>query len=1010
MSEMPRHYRGISFLLGWARAHSNRGSTVRRTPVLITAVVSLLVAAEASAQLEFRLFRTDDMLVVYMDEDNEYILPHLTNCFTNSLGFHKQLFSYTPSEPVTVLLQDFDDFGYAGASAMPTNYLTIGIEPFEYVYETSPTNERINWVMSHELLHIVASDKPAPADQRWRKLFFGKVSPIPEQPLSMVYSYLTTPRMYAPRWYHEGMAVFLETWMAGGYGRALGGYDEMVFRAMVNEDAYFYDTVGLESEGKAIDFQVGQVSYLYGTRFISYLAVHYGPQSVIRWLDRSPDSKASYRAQFKKVYGTDLDSEWSRWIEWEHDWQRANIAEIMKYPVTPFEPLSEQPLGSVSRAFFDHENRRLITAVNYPGEFARIVSIDAETWQMTTLAEVDTPALYYVTSLAYDPQSRTVFFTTDNSRQWRDINAVNLETGKLTVLGENLRTGDLAFNQGDRSLWGVQHHNGLSTLVRLAHPYRGWEDLKPVLSLPYGKDIFDIDISPDGTHLTASMIEVSGRQRLIRMRIEDLLAGDSGYQVLYEFADNSPANFVHSPDGKYLYGTSYFSGVSNVFRYDLERGDMEALTNAVTGFFRPLPISETELIAFHYTARGFVPVMLEPRPIHDVNPIRFLGQEIVEKHPLVKEWMLPPPSVVDLEALAPESGPYHPLKELELSSAYPIVESYLGHSAVGMRLNLMDPVGLASFDLSASVTPSGSVPSDEKLHVTGNFRRWPWRLSAFYNPAHFYDFFGPTERARKGYGAVGEYTGILINDRPRSLDYSVIASGFGGLDTLPEYQNVIASIDSYFALSARLEYEAFRKTIGGLNPEKGLAWGLYLNDKYADSANFLRAWAELDLGFPLPITHSSLWLRPSAGYSWGDRENTLSNFYFGAFGNNWIDYEEARRFRDSSSFPGLEINELEAGNFAKLLVEWELPPLRFERAGVPNLYLTWLSPSLFGSAIRTDLDDSSLRRDLFNVGAQVDLKLVIFTNLSSTLSLGYARAYESGRPSSGEYMISLKIL
>ena len=52
-----------------------------------------------------------------------------------------------------------------------------------------------------------------------RKLFFGKVSPIPEQPLSMVYSYLTTPRMYAPRWFHEGMAVFLETWMGGGLGR-----------------------------------------------------------------------------------------------------------------------------------------------------------------------------------------------------------------------------------------------------------------------------------------------------------------------------------------------------------------------------------------------------------------------------------------------------------------------------------------------------------------------------------------------------------------------------------------------------------------------------------------------------------------------------------------------------------------------------------------------------------------------------------------------------------------------
>jgi hypothetical protein len=345
-----------------------------------------------------------------------------------------------------------------------------------------------------------------------------------------------------------------------------------------------------------------------------------------------------------------------------------------------------------------------------------------------------------------------------------------------------------------------------------------------------------------------------------------------------------------------------------------------------------------------------------------------------------------------------------------LTSAYPILESYLGNTAVGMRLNFMDPVGLSGIDLTASVSPTSSLPSSEKFHFIGNFRRWPWRISTYYNPAYFYDFFGPTERSRTGYGAVGEYTGILINDRPKSLDYVIALSGFGGLDTLPEYQNVTASIDSYFALDAKLEYEAFRKTIGGLHPEKGIGWGLYLNDKYAESTNFLRAWGSLDVGFPLPLTHSSLWLRPSAGYSWGNRNNTLSNFYFGAFGNNYVDYQEERQFRDYYSFPGLEINELEANNFAKLLVEWELPPVRFKRAGLPNLYVTWASPTLFGSVIASDVDDSSIRRELYNVGFQVDFKLVIFTNLSSTLSLGYARAFESGRPDAGEYLISLKIL
>src|SRR5262249_5977493 len=150
-------------------------------------------------------------------------------------------------------------------------------EPYDYVYETGPTNERMNWVMNHELAHLVTTEKSTSTDRFYRSLFLGKVSATSDNPLSMLYSYLTVPRWYCPRWYHEGFATFMETWMAGGIGRVLGGYDEMVFRSMVNDSSYFYDFVGLESEGKTIDFQVGANSYLYGTRFLTYLSLQYGP-------------------------------------------------------------------------------------------------------------------------------------------------------------------------------------------------------------------------------------------------------------------------------------------------------------------------------------------------------------------------------------------------------------------------------------------------------------------------------------------------------------------------------------------------------------------------------------------------------------------------------------------------------------------------------------------------------------------------------------------------------------
>ena len=127
---------------------------------------------------------------------------------------------------------------------MPRNALTVQIAPLSYAFETIPSNERMNAIMNHELVHIVTMDQAAGHDRFFRRLFGGKVMPVAEQPESVLYFYLTTPRVAAPRWFHEGSAVFVDTWMAGGIGRAQGGFDEMVFRAMVRDNAPFYDPLG----------------------------------------------------------------------------------------------------------------------------------------------------------------------------------------------------------------------------------------------------------------------------------------------------------------------------------------------------------------------------------------------------------------------------------------------------------------------------------------------------------------------------------------------------------------------------------------------------------------------------------------------------------------------------------------------------------------------------------------------------------------------------------------------
>ncbi|MBM3762993.1 MAG: hypothetical protein FJW36_22445 [Acidobacteria bacterium] len=331
-------------------------------------------------------------LILY-DPSHTDLAPQLMRSFERSFAFHKQIFNYQPKEKVSILLEDFSDFSHGGADAIPLNRVNVGIAPASYIYETVPTNERMSWMMNHERAHVVEIDGTRRSDRNFRKLFglgvmHGKVVPDGDDPLSMAYAYLTVPRRYAPRWFHEGIAVFLQTWMAGGLGRSLGGYDEMVFRSLVRDNARIYDPVGLGAEGTTIDFQVGVNSYLYGTRFVTWLAAEYSPEKVLAWARSGDDSKTYFSSQFQKVYGFSLEDTWQRWIAAEKAWQQQNLADLRKYPLTPLTRFSKQALGSVSNPFYDEQTNQLLVAVRYPGPMAHLASIDPTTGQSKNLRNI----------------------------------------------------------------------------------------------------------------------------------------------------------------------------------------------------------------------------------------------------------------------------------------------------------------------------------------------------------------------------------------------------------------------------------------------------------------------------------------------------------------------------------------------------------------------------------------------------------------------------------------------
>jgi hypothetical protein len=850
----------------------------------------------------------------------------------------------------------------------------------------------------------VQSDAWNAQDAWWRDLFNGKVSPTVDHPETIIYNFLTQPRADAPRWYFEGTAVFMETWMGGGLGRAQGAYDEMVFRAMVRDNAPFYTPEGLESEGNSVDFQVGANSYLYGTRFTSYLAFKYGPQKVVDWIKRGPDSKAYYANQFEHVFGKPLDEVWQDWVAFEHAYQKINLASVQKYPVTPMTRLTAAPVGSAGRAYYDPDTDSLITAVRDVGQIANIARISLKDGSIHKLTNIKGPALYRVTSLAYDPVEKKAYYTADNYA-WRDLMEIDVVTGKTRMLLEDARIGDIAFDAADKSIWGISHVNGLDTLVRIRAAHDGFNQVQ---TFHYGAQLSDLDISPDGTMLCATISDIDGSSRLDVFLTKDLLAANLRPIASLKLGTSIPESGAFSPDGKYVYATSFYTGVSNVYRLNIATGKWDAMTNAVTGFFRPLPYADGSMIVYEYTGRGFQPVRIVPKPLDDLGDVKFLGTAVVETHPELTKWAVGSPSSVPIDSMITSRGDYDPWAEMTRSATYPIVAGFKGHVAFGGHVQWQDPLMYDQLSMNLSYSPS-DLGRGQQLHGEITYSNLFWHFTYWHNKADFYDLFGPTERARKGDALLMGYGNFLIYDPPRTLEWTADLNLYTGLDVLPGAQNIESKDPNIATGKLGLVYSNITKSLGAVDNEDGYAIGVHAEGSVSHGEFFPSIYGEGSYGIALPWNHSSLWTYDSAGFNAGNRHNALAYFFFGAFGNNYVDDRAIKRYRDYDSFPGFSIDALDGRSFLKTTEEFNLPPVRFDDVGNAAFFLKSMRPALFAGILQTDpgLSDA---RTLEDVGFQLDWNFVVAVNLPMTFSVGSALGMENGRVQRNEILVSLKIL
>lgn len=988
-----------------------------------------LLSLGAGAQQKIYEYERDDARVLFFNEQISEKIPHIIRKYEEGKSIHNQVWGLPESgkgqiQPPMLLVTEWGDDGNGGASALPKNMISIEMAPLNFSYFISPSSERYHHLFRHEYTHTVMTDRTAAPDRFWRSALGGKFVVDSQHPFSALWSYLSAPRWYAPRWYHEGIACFMETWLSGGVGRALGGYDEMYFRSIVDSGNKLYSVVGLETEGTTSDFQVGTNSYLYGTRFVNYLEYQYGLDKLLAFYNRTEDSKTLFNRQFKSVYGKSLRKVWDDWRDFEVVHQKEQLESISEHPVTQTTALTDKSLGSMSPMVLDTAANCVYMAVNYPGDFAHIERLDLGTGKRSKIAKVDSPQLYQTCYLALDSKGQRLFWTTQNS-SFRGLRVFDLKKGRITKKLNFQRSSCLVYDNARDYLYALLTSGGKMYLCRYD---KDINDRELLYSFPFGTSVFDIDVSPDGSLVSCTLSGDNGEQSLIMFKVEDLEQARYRYDTLYTSEDSNLGQFRFTPDGRSLVGSSYYTGVSNIWSLDLESRELSLLSNTRIGLFAPLMLPDGKLLCCEFDRNGMRPVSFKPEKIEDANAVEMLGQLSFEAHS---------EELLKLASLEDKSAPisfgevydsikvYSPLKKLAFVGAYPEISGFRDKTAwnrvtpvLGYRFMFQDPLGLNSLKFSLGMSPWSGNDRINQYHAQMEWKYWQWKLDAAWNPTSFYDLVGPIQSSRKGWQIGLSYDSSYSLLLPEVHNYGARIAAYGMMDALPLYQEIeTTDIRSFQTASAYYQYRKTRSTLGAVTPESGIVAGVNGYAYLAGGKLYPTLSAQCDVGFLVPLMrNTSFWLRSAMGQNFGNPDSVFGNEYFGGFGNNWLDYREANRYRSVSTLPGADIDQIKAHSYAKLTAELSLRPLRFNNFGFINLYPTYSQLNIFSSALCTDPWKLGYTQSIpglklyYNVGVQLNTEVVLLKFLKTTWSIGYARVFFPDGTSRGDWLLSLKLL
>ena len=470
------------------------------------------------------------------------------------------LLEYEPNYKTEIFLTDYLDTPNGFVNVYPYNWMVLYAVPPD---RKSVLNDYDDWqrvLLSHEMTHIIALDTKSGVPAAINHILGGYIQ----------------PNQYMPRWYTEGMAVYEESRFSAG-GRERSSLFEMFLRVDSLDDNFMtIDQIG----GSVDQWPYGSIPYLYGAKFMQYLADKYGEDTfaALGYLYGQRVIAYSLNEILRKVTDDDYVRLYDEWREGLFRRYKADAARL--------EALGLTKLNYITNAGEDHDSPRFFPSGDRILYFHNDEQPNRKGWAEFNIETGETRMILEAGEdggADIAPDGRRIVTAqldvTEVSSLFYDLFLYDIDRNESRQLTHGLRAREPSFAPDGRRLAFVQYTNAAAQLMILdVDSGDTWE--------AFPKDRFDQVFSPawspDGRYIAFTGWNIGGFKDIYLYDLEE----KSIRQITDDHAIDMSPNW--SPDNSTLYWSSDRTGIYNAYSLELATGKVMQLTNVVGGVFAPI--------------------------------------------------------------------------------------------------------------------------------------------------------------------------------------------------------------------------------------------------------------------------------------------------------------------------------------------------------------------------------------------------------------------------------------